>query len=99
MPVPGITKSGFVDVEKYLKHKDEILKNSTAVQIIEDGEYVQGKTDKQLSEELNLTLWEVREIRAIAKRDAVELEVWREADENMQRKHEEFVLKIDRKAK
>lgn len=92
MTVRGITESGFVDVEKYLKHKDEILENSTALQVMEGGRLREGKSDEQLCRELGLTPWEVREIRAIAKRDVVELEAWRRADETMQLKHEEFVL-------
>ncbi len=92
MTVKGIPDSGFVDVDKYLEHKDEILANSTAMQVIEGGKLREGKTDEQLCQELGLTPWEVREIRAIAKRDAVELEAWRRADETMQQKHEEFVL-------
>ncbi len=92
MPIPGITKTGVVDVETYRRCKDLILANSTALQIREDDQLVGGLNDEELASQLGLTPWEVREIRAIAKRDAASLADWRNADERMQLKHDLFVL-------
>lgn len=93
MPIiPGITKTGVVDVETYRRCKDLILANSTALQIREDDKLVGGLNDEELASQLGLTPWEVREIRAIAKRDAASLADWRNADERMQLKHDLFVL-------
>ncbi len=92
MPVPGITKTGVIDVETYQRCKNIILANSTALQVLEDDQLVGGLNDEQLAAQLGLTLWEVREIRAIAKRDAVSLADWRKADERMQLNHELFVM-------
>ncbi len=92
MHVPGITKTGVVTVENYRRCKDVILANSTALQIRENGRPVAGLGDEELASQLGLTLWEVREIRAIAKRDAGSLADWRYADERMQSQHEKLVL-------
>lgn len=92
MPVPGITKTGVVTVEKYQCCKDVILANSTALQLRENDRLAAGLSDEELASKLGLSLWEVREIRAIAKRDANALDDWRRAEENMQSKHMSFVL-------
>jgi len=92
MPVPGITNIGVVTVEKYQRCKDVILANSTALQIRENDRPATGLSDEELASELDLSLWEVREIRAVAKRDANSLDDWRRADEYMQSKHISFVL-------
>jgi hypothetical protein len=87
-------EGGFVDFAKYERHKDVILANSTARQVMEGETHVRGLSDEELSAQLGLTLWEVREIRAIAKRDSVSLDDWRRAERQMQDKHETCVRKI-----
>jgi hypothetical protein len=91
MTLPGMPETGFVSPEKYDRHRSLILDNSTALQVRQDGSLQQGMSDEELCTMLKLTPWEVREIRAIAKREAATLADWRRADERMQQMHERFV--------
>jgi hypothetical protein len=83
-----------VSEETYKKYKDYILKHSNASQRFVGGTIIErrGKSIAELAQELGISERDVEEIRCIAKREAVPLSLWTEAEEFKRQKAREFFL-------
>ena len=77
----------FVNMDLYIRYKDEIWKLTNAKQRFEPQISHRGLTDREIASQLGLTVAEVTEIRCIAENEMISLEKYLDADDTKEQRY------------